>query len=130
MVPRTAKKSRRQGANEADRFVRLNHPFWTQRWDQKLSLPALAMLLVALHSKPNFTLATEHVPDWYGWSADTAERGFHELDTHGLLKIRKRIYTDPISPTGVSSKNVYTLLAPFDAATVDRHATAAAKARR
>lgn len=100
------------GATQADRFIRLNHQFWNAQWDQELTLPAIAMLLVALHEKPGFTLPTEHMPTWYGWSADTAERGLHELADNGLLHIGKEIYTDPISPTGVSSKNVYTVCRP------------------
>lgn len=122
--------TRPTGATQADRFIRLNHQFWTQEWAQTLTLPAIAMLLVALHEKPGFTLPTEHMPSWYGWSADTAERGLHELEERGLIRIGKQIYTDPISPSGVSSKNVYTVLPPFDAASVDKDAAARAKARR
>lgn len=118
--------SRPTGATEADRFLRLSHQFWSQKWDQTLTLPAVAMLLVALHEKPRFTLPTEHMPTWYGWSADTAERGLHELADRGLLHIGKEVYTDPISPTGVSSRNVYTVLPPFDQTSVN----AEAKARR
>lgn len=118
------------GATPAGRFIRLNHQFWTEAWDQRLTLPGIAMLMVALHEKPGFTLPTEHMPTWYGWSADTAERGMHELEEHGLLAIGKQIYTDPISPSGISSRNKYTVRAPFDAASVDRDAAALAKARR
>ena len=63
-------------------------------WAEELSLPAIAMLLVALHEKPNFPLATEHMPHWYGWSADTAERGLAELAKLGLLKVGKQRYKD------------------------------------
>jgi len=122
--------TRPTGATQADRFIRLNHQFWTENWAQTLTLPAIAMLLVALHEKPGFTLPTEHMPGWYGWSPDTAERGLRVLEEQGLVHIGKQIYTDPISPSGVSSKNVYTVLPPFDAASVDHDAAAHAKARR
>ncbi|MGL5861315.1 MAG: hypothetical protein ACRCY9_08675 [Phycicoccus sp.] len=121
--------TRPTGATPADRFIRLNHQFWADDWAQTLTLPAIAMLLVALHEKPGFTLPTEHMPRWYGWSADTAERGLHELRERGLIHIGKQVYTDPISPSGVSSKNIYTAQAPFDVASVDRD-VARAKARR
>lgn len=122
--------TRPTGATQADRFIRLNHQFWTEGWAQRLTLPAIAMLLVALHEKPGFNLPTEHMPTWYGWSPDTAERGLRELEEHGLVHIGKQIYTDPVSPTGVSSKNVYTVLPPFDPTSVDKDAAAHAKARR
>lgn len=113
---------RPSGATPADRFIRLNHQFWTEQWDTELSLPAIAMLLVALHEKPGFALATEHVPEWYGWSADTAERGLHELKDNKLLGIDKERFTEPLSPTGLSSRSRYTVLAPFDATSVERDA--------
>lgn len=122
--------SRPTGTTQEDRFIRLNHRFWTDQWDQKLTLPAIAMLLVALHEKPSFPLPTEHMPAWYGWSADTAERGMHELEKHGLLRIDKQIYTDPVSPSGLSSRNIYTVLPPFDQESVDRDAAALRKARK
>ncbi len=118
--------ARPKGGSSGDRFVRLSHRFWIDRWDQRLTLPAIAMLLLALHEKPGFTLPTEKVPDWYGWSADTAERGLSELEDHGLVRISNEAYTNPLSPTGLSSRNVYTVLPPFDAASVER----AAKVRR
>ncbi|MGL4744884.1 MAG: hypothetical protein ACRCXL_10920 [Dermatophilaceae bacterium] len=121
--------TRPTGATQGDRFIRLNHQFWADDWAQTLTLPAIAMLLVALHEKAGFTLPTEHMPRWYGWSADTAERGLHELRERGLIHIGKQVYTDPISPSGVSSKNIYTVQAPFDVASVDRDA-ARGKTRR
>jgi hypothetical protein len=38
------------------------------------------MLLVALHEKNNLELPAERVPEWYGWSADTSERGLATLE--------------------------------------------------
>ncbi|MFV0460700.1 MAG: hypothetical protein ACK5MT_18230 [Actinomycetales bacterium] len=122
--------TRPTGATQADRFIRLNHQFWTDGWAQTLTLPAIAMLMVALHEKPGFTLPTEHMPSWYGWSPDTAERGLRELEAQGLVHIGKESYTDPLSPSGVSSRNVYTVRAPFDAASVDKDAARHAKTRR
>lgn len=98
---------------KADKFINLSHKFWTEGWHEKLDMAATAMLLVALHEKPGFELATERVPDWYGWSADTAERGLKTLREEGLLHVQKRIKKAPLSPTGATEVNVYTLVGTF-----------------
>ncbi|MFC9250623.1 hypothetical protein [Amycolatopsis thailandensis] len=103
----------RPGKANGDRFLKLPHAFWTDGWHEKLDLPATAMLLVALHEKPGFELPTEFVPDWYGWSADTAERGFKTLRDLGLLQVFTRHKKAPLSPTGLTEVNQYYLLGPF-----------------
>lgn len=117
--------TRPRGENSATRFIRLSHRFWTDGWDEELSLAATAMLLVALHEKPSFALATEHMPQWYGWSADTAERGLRELKDKNLLTVTQRSRKEPLSPTGRSIFNEYALRAPFDAATLNADTAAA-----
>lgn len=77
------------------------------------------MLLVALHEMPTFARATEHMPQWNGWSADTAERGVRELKDKKLLTVTKQTKKEPLSPTVLSIFNKYTLLAPFDKAPRD-----------
>ena len=96
-----------------DKFIKLTNKFWTEGWHEKLDMAATAMLLVALHEKPGFELPTEHVPTWYGWSADTAERGLKTLREAGLLEVQKRIKKAPLSPTGATEVNIYTLVGPF-----------------
>ena len=102
---------------KSDRFLKLSNRFWTEAWYEKLDLPATAMLLVALHEKPGFELPTERMPEWYGFSADTAERGLRTLQDLGLLEVRKRVRKAPLSPTGVTQVNIYTLLEPFEVQT-------------
>jgi hypothetical protein len=104
----------RPGAGNDDRFLKLPNVYWTEGWYERLDLPATAMLLVALHEKPHFELATAHVPNWYGWSADTAERGLKTLANAGALEVEKRLKTAPLSPTGLAEVNVYSLKAPFE----------------
>ncbi len=94
-------------------FLQLPHTFWSDRWDEKLSLAAIAMLLVALHEKPEFELATERMRAWYGFSPDTAERGFAELRDHGLISWRKRGKKAPLAPEGITYVNVYKLTGTF-----------------
>jgi hypothetical protein len=103
----------RPGKNNTDRFLQLPHTFWLDGWWEKLDLPATAMLLVALHEKPGFHLASERVPDWYGWSADTAERGFTTLEKLDLITKTPRLKKAPLSPTGLTKVNEYRLIGPF-----------------
>lgn len=118
------------GATEDDLFFKLSHEFWTQHWDSQLSLPAIAMLLVALHEKPGFALPSERVPQWYGWSADSAERGLAELADHSILRVSKQVFKNPVSPSGLSSRNLYTVLPPFDRASVNKAAKVLERRRR
>jgi hypothetical protein len=106
----------RPKGDAGNHFLRLSHAYWIDGWFQQLDLPATAMLLVALHEKPNFHLPTEHMPDWYGWSADTAERGLTTLIDHGLLTKNTQWIKAPLSPLGASKVNQYRLTPLFDPA--------------
>lgn len=103
----------RPGNDNADRFLKLDNKFWTERWYDKLDMPGTAMLLVALHEKPGFEVPAEKFPEWYGWSADTAERGFGKLADLGLLHIDKKKRKSALSDTGITDVNVYTLTGAF-----------------
>lgn len=103
----------RPDGSASERFLKLPNTYWTDGWYEQLDLPATAMLLVALHEKPGFELATERMPEWYGFSADTAERGLKTLRDLGLLHVQTRIKKAPLSPTGATRVNVYTLVGPF-----------------
>lgn len=98
-----------------DRFLRLSHEFWLAGWIDTLTLPGLAMLLVALHEPHGFHLPAEKVPDWYGWSADTAERGLAELLDAGLLTKQRLRRIEPLSASGHGYINRYFLQPPFAA---------------
>ncbi|MCV9996548.1 hypothetical protein OIU93_19985 [Paeniglutamicibacter sp. ZC-3] len=103
----------RPGNKNTDRFLKLDYKFWTEKLYEQLDISATAMLLVALHEKPGFELPTENVPKWYGWSADTAERGFKKLEALDLLKIDKRTRKAPLTDSGLTTVNVYTLIGAF-----------------
>jgi hypothetical protein len=109
----------RPGKGNSDRFLRLSHRFWLDGWYERLDLPATAMLLVALHEKHNFELPSERVPEWYGWSADTAERGLATLEEVGLLTHTTRLKKAPLSPTGQTKVNRYLLHEPFAQYTIE-----------
>ncbi|HMR94328.1 MAG TPA: hypothetical protein PKE05_02220 [Microthrixaceae bacterium] len=100
-------------------YFKLPHAFWRegpaadQRWSQLLTLPELAMLLIACSHKARFRLPLESAPEWYGISADTASRGFHGLETSGALIIDRTYKSAPLAPAGYTSENRYTLRPPF-----------------
>ena len=102
------------------RFIRLSHNFWTLRLDEKISLPALAMLLVILGEKQPCELPSERMPEWYGWSADTAERGLHDLCHLGIVEKQRRSKETALSPTGYTVVYEYSVLPPFDKETFDQ----------
>ena len=118
----------RPGKANEDRFLHLSNLFWTAGWYDRLDLPATAMLLVALHEKPSFELPTERVPAWYGWSADTAERGLKTLESVGLIAKTTRLKKAPLSPTGQTRVNIYTLKPPF--ASTESHVALAEPAHK
>jgi hypothetical protein len=113
--------TRPDGKSLPNRFFSLHHDFWLEGWCDRMTLAGVAMLLVALHetgrTKPTFRLPTHRVPEWYGWSADTAERGLRELQDQGLLSGQRIWRPEPLSATGVGSFNEYALLSPFSTST-------------
>jgi hypothetical protein len=98
-----------------DRYFRLPFAYWTapDGWHRRLSLPAKAMLLVALTRSGPFMLPSEKVKAWYGLSEDTAERGFRELRQADLLSVRLQRDAAPLAPAGYVEHRVYTLQPPF-----------------
>ena len=101
-------------------YFKLPHAFWVneapgsgQPWYQVLDLPAVAMLLIATSLQPNFPLLLDRVPEWYGFSTDTAHRGLASLASHDILDVRKHHKKAPLSPLGYTYENRYTLKPPF-----------------
>ncbi|WP_448812137.1 hypothetical protein [Agromyces bauzanensis] len=76
---------------------------------RKLKLPGKAMLLIALSSKPGFTLPQERVPEWYGISRSTAQRGYDELVKAGILDYTVTYRVEPDSPTGWAEERIWHL---------------------
>lgn len=100
-------------------YLKVPHELWThgptptERWYQQLSLPELSFLVIALSNMDDFGLPVERGPEYYGISADTLLRGYRGLQGKGLLRIRSSTFTAPLSPTGLSYENRYTLKPPF-----------------
>ena len=103
----------RPGHQNRDAYLKIPFALWRTGLIDELGLPALAMLLTASCERPSFELPTRQMKDWYGWSPDTAERGFRELANAGVLRIDKGYIRAPLSPAGYAEVNQYTLLEPF-----------------
>lgn len=98
------------------RYFKLPVKYWInsdEKWCTTLSLPAKAMLLIALTQGGQFLMPVEQAPSWYGISADTAQRGLAELQRRGVL-ISKNVYKKaPLAPEGFTYDRRYTLVGDF-----------------
>lgn len=94
-------------------FFRFPFIYFTDRWHQQLSLPAKAVLLIALSQKSTFTLVTERAAGWYGVSADTLQRGIDELRDLGLLTTWLVSRKAPRARLGFTSTSHHRLNPPF-----------------
>ncbi len=117
------------GSDRDERYFKLPFAYWTaaEAWYRLLGLPAKAMLLIALTQRPIFVLPAERVPAWYGFSADTADRGLRELERAGVLTRRWTYKKAPQAPAGFTQEVLLSLRAPFDRAATK--STAAGRAR-
>lgn len=94
-------------------YFKLPYEYWRQGWHQELTLPAKAMLLVALSHGDGFTLPYNKLAEWYGVSAASGQRGLAELRDRGLLHRERHRRRDPESPVGFADVYHYQLLPPF-----------------
>lgn len=106
--------ARGKGPSAGPTYFQLPFEYWVDGWSNRLTLPGKAMLLVSLSLPDDFALPVERTPEWYGWSADTALRGFNELARAKLLGKRRESRVAPLAPEGFTVSNHYTLLSPFD----------------
>jgi hypothetical protein len=94
-------------------YFKLPHAFWLEGWSERLGLPAMAVLLIALSLPSSFSLPHERAGEWYGLSRDTIRRGVAELRQQNLLTMRARWKAAPLSPTGAAEDRRYTLTGSF-----------------
>jgi hypothetical protein len=109
------------------RWLQLPHAYWLKDHFLNLSLPAKAMLLVALSLPDGFYLPSEKAIDWYGISPDSAERGLRELRNAGLLDSQPDWVQNQRSDTGYTQHWTYTLVGSFSSAARHRAAVAGSK---
>lgn len=103
------------GSRRDERYFKLPYEYWTEgaHWYRTLTFRAKAMLLVSLSLPAGFVLPTQRVPEWYGISADSADRGLRELDKAGLLRREITVKKAPQAPLGIAQEYHHTLLPPF-----------------
>lgn len=87
--------------------------YWREGWHEKLSMPAKAVLLIALSLDDGFLLPIEKAKDWYALSRDTVQRGLAELQDHQLLAKTVEFKPTPLTPLGYTEQRRYTLQPPF-----------------
>lgn len=102
--------TRPDGAEISDRFLRLPTALWKRGLDEQLTLPGLAMLLVIAAEKPWSSFPADRMEQWYGWSADTTQRGVKNLLSLKLIERREAYRKAPLSPTGSTLLYQYRLV--------------------
>lgn len=107
--------------------------FWNEEIFAKLSLPGLAMLLIIAKEtskKKEMYLPYNKAKEWYGISAKSAQNGIADLDKAGLLHRREEHLLAPLSPTGYTVRNWYSLKGDFGNEARKAQAKLADKERR
>lgn len=102
--------------DRAETYFVLPGVFWTNNDFARLSLPALAMLLIiaAETSATNEVRLTHDLAaDWYGISPSTVKNGIHDLDGLGLVHRRPQQVTAKLSPTGSTTHWWYSLTGAY-----------------
>ena len=94
-------------------YFKLNFAYWLDGLDETLSLPAKAVLLIALSLKDGFYLPYEKAKPWYGISAETAESGLRELEKRKVIEHVKKYKKAPLAPLGYTQDRLYYLRPPF-----------------
>ncbi|MEU4642275.1 hypothetical protein [Micromonospora sp. NPDC023814] len=90
----------RPGLGNNDPYFNIPTTFWTKGFDEVVGLPGLAMLLVLCGERKWRMILPEHMPKWYGWSADTTERGLKTVMELNLVERREKRKAAPLSPLG------------------------------
>lgn len=106
--------------DQGERYLRLSYAYWRDGWHRKLGLAELAVLLIALSfPKDEFRLVQERVPEWYGVSTSTFQKGVQELVRMDLLKRWHEVKPAPLAPEGFTRINVFETQPPFDRGSLD-----------
>jgi hypothetical protein len=114
-------------------YFSLPDAFWLDGWFAKLSLPALAMLLL-IAKETNITnevwLTYDNCEEWYGIRPKSAQNGITELIDAGLLHRRREKVKASLSPTGYTTRSWYSLTGEFGHTARAAKQKLAAKERR
>lgn len=97
----------------ADRYFQLPFEYWTADHYLNLNMPAKIMLLIGLGEAEEFEMPIARVPDWYGISSETAQRGLHALVREGLALYDVRVIKDAEHPEGKRQAKYWRLQGPY-----------------
>jgi hypothetical protein len=103
------------GRDIDNRYFQIPFAYWTdaEAWYRTPTLAAKTMLLISSTLKPGFILPTERVPEWYGVSTETAQRGLKELRDVGLISRSTSYKETPLEAIAYTQEHRYTLAPPF-----------------
>ena len=96
-----------------ERYVRLPFVYWWDHFNESLSMPAKAMLFIALSQPDWFRMPSADVPAWYGIGSVSAQRGLAELTERGLLEMHGVKKPAPLTKNKFATDFFYRLRPPF-----------------
>lgn len=94
-------------------YFKLPFAYWRQGYHERLSLPAKAVLLIALTLGDWFWLPPRHATAWYGLSESTLQRGLTELYKAEVLDRRWHYKDAPLTEAGFTREYHWVLKPPF-----------------
>jgi hypothetical protein len=109
--------TRPDGVREEDHYFTLPGVFWTELWFDRLSLPAIAVLLILLKEtnkdKDEINLTYAETALWYGIGETSAKKGYQELKSEGLVDVRDEYRPSAYTEDGLTVKRFYRLTGEF-----------------
>jgi hypothetical protein len=100
------------GTEPSDRDLLLASAFFRGNFHNRLSMPAKAVLLVALAENARLQFAEEGF-EIYGLNRDTVRRGLSALRTVGLVRAHLERVPSPLTTHGYVLQRTYLVLPPF-----------------
>jgi hypothetical protein len=97
-----------------DPYFQIPLEYWLEDHYLTLRTPGKAMLLIALGEQEEFELQITRVPNYYGISTETADRGYEELVRAGIALFDRRVVKDPDENAGTRSRTLWRLIGPFE----------------
>ncbi|MGW4694511.1 hypothetical protein ACWEO1_19260 [Kitasatospora cineracea] len=98
-------------------YFKVPFAYWYDKWDQRLSMPGKAVLLIGMSWRRRHFSLPESIATAksYGISTQTLRRGIGDLKENGLLEDAGwEEYETGESATGYAHRKLYQLLPPFD----------------
>lgn len=100
-----------------NRYFTLPGAFWTEKYFDTLSLPAICVLLIVLKETNDkddeIHLTYPQFDEWYGISASSAQKGIAELEAAKLLTTRKQPVKAESTDAGFTVHHYYQLTGEF-----------------